>query len=135
MDNPLVPIIIVQGVVLLGIIIKAVWDLIFHKMNNKVAHKQVSVSETEAQTHQFQAIIDGFTQSLAVVSNRATTAEESARHATEEAKRANARADELEQRLDESEARELQMLDHLKAVEDLVPNPPGPPARPAWLKK
>lgn len=113
--------------ILIGVIVKGIWDFVGQRMATRVSNKQVTVSETEAQTHQFQAIIDGFTQSLAAVNQRATTAED-------QSARANNRADSLENRVDQLEDERVLIIDHLNAVEALVPHPPGPPPRPPWLR-
>lgn len=108
-----------------GVVVKGLWDFFAAKLQSRVGTKQVAVSEKEANTHQFQAIVEGFTHSLAAV--------------REEAERANSRADTLEGRLDTVERERAQehneIIQHLSQIEALVPNPPGPPPRPAWLRK
>lgn len=116
-----------------GVFCKVAWDAIASKRSHKVSTQQVSISEKEANTHQFQAIVEGFTQSMAVISNRATVAEAQAQKATEQAERANNRAEALENRLDVMERERTDIIAHLGVVELMVPNPPGPPPRPPWL--
>lgn len=121
----------------IGVLIKSLWDWLTARMTNRVSTKQVQISETEANTRQFQAIVEGFTQSLAAVSARAQSAEERAGKAEASSKLANDRAETLEGRLDdverEREHERAELINHLNKVELLVPNPPGPPPRPPWL--
>lgn len=130
------PILVLVGVVITGIV-----QFLTQKWRNRVEHRQTAVSETEAQTHQFQAIIDGFTQSLAAVNSRATTAEAEAKAARTEAssaqvegRRANDRAALLEGRVDQLEDERTKMINHIIDLEALIPSPPGPPPRPSWMR-
>lgn len=107
----------------LGVIAKIIWDAVRDRNVHKVALSQVNVSEKDANTRQFEAIVEGFTQSLTA--------------ARTEAERANTRAGALETRLDNLEreraVEHIQIVEHLTKLEMLVPNPPGPPPRPTWL--
>lgn len=123
------PILVLAGVVITGII-----QFFTQKWRNRVEHRQTAVSETEAQTHQFQAIIDGFTASLAAVNARATLAEAEAKEGRVEAKRANDRADLVESRLNKLEDERSAIIAHVLTLEQGYPNPPGPPPRPHWMR-
>lgn len=118
--------------VLLGVIAKGIYDTAAAKMSSKVQSKQVQVSEKEAETHQWQAIVDGFTASLAAVNVRAEGAEREARDAKAEAAVSSGKINLLDQRVNALEGERREMLNHIIALEHLVPYPPGPPKRPVW---
>jgi hypothetical protein len=45
---------------------------------------------------------------------------------------AEKRADAAEQRANTYEKQTVEMIHHILVLEDMVPNPPGPPTRPKW---
>jgi hypothetical protein len=111
--------------VLLGTIIKIVYDRIKNKEELGTKKKAVEVSETEAETHAFQAIIEAMQMNMNALTNRTAIAE----------RRADAiekKADAALERVSTLENEKHEMVDHIVALEHLVPNPPGPPARPTW---
>lgn len=118
--------------VLLGVIVKGIYDWVVARMNNRVQNKQVQVSEKEAETHQWQAIVDGFTASLAAVNVRAENAEREAKDAKAEAATSTGKIALLDSRVGVLETEKREMLNHIIALEHLVPYPPGPPKRPVW---
>lgn len=113
---------------LLGVIITGIIQRKRDKGQQQVAEGGVSVSEKEADTHQFQAIIEGFEKSLKVVSDRATSAEAKADAAEE-------KADILSHRVRSLEDERHQAMTHLLLLEALIPYPPGPPERPLWMRQ
>lgn len=118
--------------VLLGVLIKTGLDWVIAKWNNKskskeivVSEKLANVSEQEAQTHQIQAIFEGFNAAIAAASKRAEAAEAAVAKVSE-------RVTKLEEEREEYlEERDL-LVRHIVDLEALVPSPPGPPARPKW---
>lgn len=60
----------------------------------------------------------GLLERVAVAEKRADTAESESRS--------------LHARLDSSEAQSMEMIHHIVILEEMVPNPPGPPVRPNW---
>lgn len=118
--------------VLLGVIAKGGYDWASARLNSRVQDKQVLVSEKEAETHQWQAIVDGFTASLAAVNTRAESAEREAKDAKTESAASTIKISAMETRVNALEHERLEMLNHIIALEHLVPYPPGPPARPVW---
>lgn len=118
--------------VLIGVLSKTGADWIVSKWANKhkskelvISEKVVNVSEQEAQTHQIQAIFEGFNASIAAASKRAEAAEAAVAKLSERVTRLE---DEREEYLEE---RDL-MVRHIVDLELLVPSPPGPPVRPKW---
>jgi len=100
--------------VFLGVVVKVVFDRITSKGTQKV-------SEKEANTNEFTAIIDGFERSLKAV---------------------NERVDDLvientglKERVDGLEETNDSLLAHVAVLESLVPTPPGPPTRPLNIRK
>ena len=111
--------------VLIGVLAKVGADWLAQKWANKskskeliVSEKLANVSEQEAQTHQIQAIFEGFNTSLNVVSKRAEDAENAVK--------------ELRTRVEKLEDERDLLISHIVDLEQLVPSPPGPPARPKW---
>lgn len=45
---------------------------------------------------------------------------------------AESKSDALHGRLESSEKQSVEMIHHILVLEDMVPNPPGPPVRPKW---
>lgn len=111
--------------VLLGTIIKIIYDRFKDKRHEGVQTKQVQVSETEAETHAFQAIIEAMQINMNALTARTSNAE----------RRADAiesKADAALKRVGMLENEKHEMVEHIVALEHLVPNPPGPPKRPVW---
>lgn len=109
----------------------------YQKMHNKetvsVELKKVQVTEKEAQTHEIAVILEGFTAVTAASTLRAENAEKSAALAHERVEKVEARAEKVESRLSKVERIKDEMIDHIKVLEQMVPNPPGPPTRPtSW---
>lgn len=129
--------------VLIGVLAKVGADWLAQKWSNKnkskelvVSEKLADISEQEAQTHQIQAIFEGFNSSLAVVSKRATDAENALSEFRERSEQAVAKLTERVEKLEKEreeylEERDL-MVRHIVDLETLVPSPPGPPVRPKW---
>lgn len=137
-DAPLVVLFIFLAapfLVLIGVVTTAVVQRLNGKSTHNVAQAGVAVSETEAETHQFQAIIDGFTQSLAAVSKRAESAESQSEIAKATAEAAESKANELSQRVRSLEDERHDAITHVLLLEALIPYPPGPPSRPAWMRQ
>lgn len=116
------------------------WDNRHQNDSVGVELKKVAVSERDAQTHEMTAIFEGFTLSLAAVSQRAQNAETSAAaahdratKAEEKAEASEKRADEQDKRIDQVQRERSILVDHIIALEKMVPNPPGPPTRPLPL--
>lgn len=121
--------------VLIGVVINGIIQRLNGKGTQGVAEAGVAVSETEAETHQFQAIIDGFSKSLDAVSKRAESAEKKAAAAEEKADAAELKANELSQRVRSLEDERHDAITHVLLLEAMIPYPPGPPARPAWMRQ
>lgn len=121
--------------ILIGVVITGIVQRLRDKGTQKVAEGGVSVSETEAETHQFQAIIDGFTKSLEVVSARAESAEKKATAAESKATEAEDKANELSQRVRSLENERHDAISHVLLLEAMIPYPPGPPTRPLWMRQ
>lgn len=126
--------------VLIGVIITVITQRIRDRGNQSVAEANVNISETEAETHQFQVIFDGFSKSLEAVSKRADSAELKADKAELKADKAEAQANEakveaekLEKRVKALETESQDAIDHIVLLEGLIP-PPGPPERPFWMR-
>lgn len=120
--------------VLIGVAITAFVQRMNARGSQKVAEAGVNVSETEADTHQFQVIIEGFSKSLEVVSKRAETAETKADEAKEKADAAEEKANKLSRRVRSLENQRTDAIEHVLILESLIPDPPGPPARPIWMR-
>jgi hypothetical protein len=99
--------------------------LIVNHRNKQTTVATVGVSEKEAHTHEIAMIIDGFTESLAAVRSELKAT-------TEKNVVIEKKYDALAERFDRAEHREQLMRRHIVALEELIPNPPGPPARPDW---
>lgn len=119
--------------VLIGVIISGIIQRLRDKGTQGVAEAGVAVSETEAETRQFQAIIDGFTKSLEVVEKRAVSAETKATAAEAKADSAEGKANKLSRRVRSLEDERHQAITHVLLLEALIPYPPGPPERPLWM--
>lgn len=121
--------------VLLGVVITGIVQRLRDKGSQGVAEAGVAVSETEAETHQFQAIIDGFEKSLKAVSERAASAESKAEKADTKAGEAEDKANKLSRRVRALEDQQHDAIDHVILLESMIAYPPGPPARPAWMRQ
>ena len=105
---------------------------------NQVELKTIEVCEKEAHTHEIAVIIEGFTTSLEnmrtdLQDTRAElTATKTELTATrEELRRTREDHSKLRDRVDQSDIERDLMIRHITDLEALVPNPPGPPTRPA----
>lgn len=121
--------------VLIGVVITGIIQRLRDKGTQGVAEAGVAVSETEADTHQFQAIIDGFERSLKVVESRAVAAEAKATSAETKAEGAEEKANKLSRRVRSLEDERHQAITHVLLLEALIPYPPGPPERPLWMRQ
>lgn len=121
--------------VLIGVVITGIIQRLRDKGTQGVAEAGVAVSETEAETHQFQAIIDGFTKSLDAVEKRAVSAETKAVAAETKAGSAEEKANKLSRRVRSLEDERHQAITHVLLLEALIPYPPGPPQRPIWMRE
>jgi septal ring factor EnvC (AmiA/AmiB activator) len=101
-----------------------------------VAEKGVRVDERQAHTAEVAMIIDGFTESLAAVRSELKDARTELSDARDELKDAAAKYDGLRQEHDalkeQVDMERAAMITHIEALENLIPNPPGPPERPKW---
>lgn len=110
--------------------------------NLTVSSRVVEVSEKEANTHHVQMILDGLTTSITVLTGRADAAEKKADAAEKTAEAADKKADAAEQQAKDLGKRVRQLederhdaIDHIIYLESLIPDPPGPPARPNWMRR
>jgi outer membrane murein-binding lipoprotein Lpp len=104
-----------------------------------VSQKTVKVSEREAATHEIAVIIDGFNTSMTNLRADVTAAREDSATARAEAREAREehgllkeKHEALTDRVETSERERAEMIRHIVALENLIPNPPGPPPRPDW---
>lgn len=137
-DFPLLVLVIFLAapfLVFLGVISTGIFQRARDKGQQKTSEKTVAVSETEAETHQFQAIVDGFERSLKVVSERAEKAEQKADAAELKADGAEQKANKLSHRVRSLEDERHQAITHVLLLEALIPYPPGPPERPLWMRQ
>ena len=107
----------------LGPTVAIVSSLIAAKVSRKNGVEGVKLSRREADTNEFSAMTDGFTESF--------------RQMHLQIQELKGRVDALERekdalaaKLHESTIERAELLQHLLAVEALVPDPPGAPARP-----
>lgn len=128
--------------ILIGVIINGVVQRKNAQGQEQTANKGVGVSEKEADTHQFQAIVDGFKVSLEAVERRASSAEDRAKEAGSKADDADAKAgiaedkaNKLSRRVRSLEDERHEAIMHVLLLEALIPYPPGPPARPLWMRQ
>lgn len=112
----------------LGPLVAVFSSLIAAKVSRKNAVEGVQLTRRQADTNEFSAMTEGFTESfrqmhlqIQELKNRLDTLEKE--------------KDELVAKLHESTIERSELLEHLRAVEALVPNPPGPPTRPVRLQK
>jgi hypothetical protein len=127
MDNFLQIINLVGGPALgLGAVVVSIFGLLRQGKRDKA---DSSVGKQEATTHEFDAMRQGFVDSMADLREQLKEQKEEARLDREEAKRKH---DELAQRVATLETEKYEMLNHVKILEKLVPDPPGVPIRPAW---
>lgn len=103
---------VITGLIL---IVVAVIQSVRSKQNTD---STVSISKQEANTHEFGALTEGFVAQFELM--KITQSNQ-----TEEIK-------ELTGRVKSMEDERIDILEHLSAVEALVPVPPGPPIRPKW---
>lgn len=97
--------------------------------DQQVAAANVNVSEKDAHTREIAVILDGYTKVNQALNTNLERAEKASTECSE-------KYDALERRFDEAErlnyARRMELIDHIRRLEDLVPSPPGPPERPKW---
>ena len=112
----------------LGPLVAVFSSLIAAKVSRKNAVEGVHLTRRQADTNEFSAMTEGFTESfrqmhlqIQELKNRLDALEKE--------------KDELVAKLHESTIERSELLEHLRAVEALVPNPPGPPMRPVRLQK
>ena len=103
-------------------------SLIAAKVAKRNSVEGANLGRREADTNEFSAMTEGFTESFRQM--HLQIQELRGRVDTLEVEK-----DALAARLHESTIERAELLEHLRAVEALVPNPPGAPERPAkWLK-
>lgn len=90
-----------------------------------VTDKSLDVKEREADTNYWSALVRGLTDQVMVVNDLYKESEK--RH-----ERSEAKYETLEKRLNDEVSLKQEMMAHIMQLEDLIPNPPGPPRRP-WL--
>lgn len=101
------------------------------------ADRQVDVSEKDAHTKELEMLFSAFGASQESLSNelaRVVKAQEAQneKHAALERKHEELKGQHEKFREQHYRERE-EMIDHIIDLERLVPNPPGPPTRPAWM--
>lgn len=112
----------------LGPTVAIVSSLIAARVSKKNGVEGANLGKREAQTHEFSALTEGFTESFRQM--HLQIEELRGRIDTLEHEK-----DKLAAELHESTLERAELLQHLLAVEALVPNPPGPPTRPVkWQK-
>lgn len=127
--------------VILGILIKAGVDLLRDRNKHKTDGKVVQVTETEAETKQFDTLFTHFNelvQRAEAAASRAEREREAAQAAQAAAEKsrtdAEAQRDEVMVRLGRLEREREDMFRYMQVVEDTMPTPPGAPPRPAWAQ-
>lgn len=94
------------------------------------------VTETDAHTRELTGIVDGFSLANRAAERMTERALRAASDCDEKYQRLEERFEASEQRYEKDErarrAERQEMIDHIRALEDLIPTPPGPPERPAW---
>jgi predicted RNase H-like nuclease (RuvC/YqgF family) len=108
-------------IAIITVVIKGFFDSRARTGHNKV-------SEQEANTHEFTAIINGFKDSLKAVNDRVDDQ-------NEQIKELQDKVHALEDTNAELTSEREMYLRHIATLEALVPNPPGPPTRPTPRKK
>ena len=117
------------------------------KDSTNVANRAVKVDEKEAHTAEINMIFEGFTASIATLTeDNRRFKEEKNQHAKELAEERAARKKMereiaqmrqdmgvLHERVTKGERERTEMIHHITVLEKQVPNPPGPPKRPAWV--
>jgi len=88
-----------------------------------------SVNKQEANTHEFDAMRQGFVDQMAELRKQLSDARDEAREDREEAARKHT---ELADRVHTLETERHEILQHVKLLENLIPDPPGVPMRPQW---
>lgn len=81
--------------------------------------KKLSIHQQDANTHSFAALIDGYSDQIKIFQAQYDALEK--------------RHNELSEKYDELNDKYEQALQHIQALEALIPNPPGAPLRP-WVK-
>ena len=112
----------------LGPLVAIVSSLIAARVTRRNSVEGANISRRQADTNEFSAMTEGFTESF--------------RQMHLQIQELKGRVDALEiekdalaAKLHESTIERAELLEHLRAVESLVPNPPGPPERPVrWQK-
>lgn len=97
-----------------------------------VSAAAVKVDEKEAHTAEIAMIIDGFSASLKQAQQDLTAARSDLERARDELKTARLDNDDLRRRVVAYGRQLTEMLFHIINLEQMVPNPPGPPTRPDW---
>lgn len=101
-----------------------------------VARAAVRVDEKDAHTREIAVILDGYTAVNTALNKSLERAETGLTDCSEKYDALERRFEESEQRARERERYEaalrLDLIEHIQALEALVPSPPGPPERPTW---
>lgn len=105
-------------------------NLIISKRNAKTADGAVGVSQQNADTTEFSALVEGFKTSLSVTQQLLKDVQAKA---TEDREKSAEDIRKLSQRIDAQNRREDAILAHMTIIENLIPFPPGPPKRPIWI--
>ena len=108
----------------LGPLVAIISSIMVSRVSRKNSTEGATISRREADTNEFSAMTDGFTESF--------------RQMHLQIQELRMRVDDLEKeknilaaKLHESTIERAELLNHLRAVEALVPDPPGVPVRPA----
>lgn len=112
----------------LGPLVAVVSSLIAANVAKKNGTEGARISRRQADTNEFSAMTEGFTESFRQM--HLQIQELKGRVDALEIEK-----DELAAKLHESTIERAELLEHLRAVEALVPNPPGPPERPVRIRK
>lgn len=94
-----------------------------------------ATSEKEAHNAEISIIIEGFTASMEALRLTVADARLESSEAKMEATSARADVTKLRQTMDAMAEQREELIDHIQALEALIPSPPGPPPRPAWSHK
>ena len=112
----------------LGPLVAIVSSIIAAKVSRKNGVEGANLGRREADTNEFSAMTEGFTESFRQMHLQIQDLK--GRVGNLEVEKAA-----MAEKLHESTIERSELLEHLRAVEALVPNPPGPPERPVrWQK-
>ena len=111
-----------------GPLVAIISSIIAAKVARKNSVEGSNISRRQADTNEFSAMTEGFTESFRQM--HLQIQELKGRVDLLEREK-----DELAAKLHDSTIERSELLEHLRAVEALVPNPPGPPMRPVRLQK